>query len=807
MKFTLSWLKDHLETTASLDEIVETLTRIGLEVEGVEDKAKTLAPYKVAYVISAEQHPNADRLRVCMVDTGEGAPIQVVCGAPNARTGMKSVFAPPGTYIPGKNITLGVGTIRGVESAGMLCSAAELEISDDHDGIIDLAEDAPVGQPYAAYAGLDDPVIEINLTPNRPDCTSIHGIARDLAAAGLGALKGEAVQPVAGKIACPVSVTLDFAPGDEKLCPAFALRLVRGVKNGPSPDWMQRRLLSIGLRPINALVDITNYMTFDRGRPLHVFDAAKVKGNLTIRRARDGEEVLALDGRTYRLDPGNVVIADESGVESIAGIMGGEHSGCDETTTDVLIESALWDPLNIAQSGRKLGIITDARYRFERGVDPAFTVPGLDLATKLVIDLCGGEPSEAVVAGKVPDNRLVVEFPWSEVPRLSGLDVKPAESEGILRKLGFEIQGSGERVSVTAPSWRPDIDGKADLVEEVIRIAGVDRIEPQPLPRIEATVAKPILTLIQKRTRLARRSLAVRGLVEAVTWSFIAKSEAELFGGGDARLALANPIASDLSDMRPSLLPGLLKAAQRNADRGFGDVALFEVGQTFASDEPEGQSVKAAAVRRGMARAEGVGRHWDGGAQSVDAFDAKADVMALLGTLGIPAGGLQVVAGGPAWFHPGRSATLQFGPKNVVGAFGEIHPKVLKALDLKGPLVAFELNLDALPPPKAKPTKMKPKLTLSDFQPITRDFAFVVGRQVAAGDIVKAAQGAERQLVVGVDVFDVYEGTGIDPDKKSVAIAVTLQPTEKTLTDTEIEAVSAKIVGEVAKKTGAVLRG
>ena len=807
MKFTLSWLKDHLETTASLDEIVETLTRIGLEVEGVEDKAKTLAPYRVAYVISAEQHPNADRLRVCMVDTGDGAPIQVVCGAPNARTGMKSVFAPPGTYIPGKNITLGVGTIRGVESAGMLCSAAELEISDDHDGIIDLAPDAPVGVPYAAVAGLDDPVIEINLTPNRPDCTSIHGIARDLAAAGLGTLKGEAIPAVQARGACPVSVTLDFAPGDKKLCPAFALRLVRGVKNGPSPDWMQRRLLSIGLRPINALVDITNYMTFDRGRPLHVFDAKKVNGNLTVRRAKDGEEVLALDGRTYKLDSGNVVIADEKGVESIAGIMGGEHSGCDENTTDVLIESALWDPHNIAQSGRRLSIITDARYRFERGVDPAFTVPGLDLATTLVIDLCGGEPSEAVVAGKVPDDRLVVEFPWSEVPRLSGLDVQPAESEQILRKLGFAIQGSGERVSVAAPSWRPDIDGKADLVEEVIRIAGVDRIEPKPLPRIADTVVKPILTLIQKRTRLAKRSLAVRGLVEAVTWSFIAKSEAELFGGGDARLALANPIASDLSDMRPSLLPGLLKAAQRNADRGFGDVALFEVGQTFASDDPEGQSIKAAAVRRGLARTEGVGRHWDGGAQNVDSFDAKADVMALLATLGIPAGGLQGVPGGPAWFHPGRSATLQFGPKNVVGAFGEIHPNVLKALDLKGPLVAFELNLDALPPPKAKPTKMKPKLVLSDFQPITRDFAFVVGRQVQAGDIVKAAQAAERQLVVGVNVFDVYEGTGIDPDKKSVAIAVTLQPTEKTLTDAEIEAVSAKIVGEVTKKTGATLRG
>jgi phenylalanyl-tRNA synthetase beta chain len=803
MKFTLSWLKDHLDTSASLDDIVETLTRIGLEVEEVEDKAKTLAPYKVAYVISAEQHPNADRLRVCMVDTGDGSAVQVVCGAPNARTGMKSVFAPPGTYIPGKNITLGVGTIRGVESAGMLCSAAELEISDDHDGIIDLAQDAPVGIPYAAYAGLDDPVIEINLTPNRPDCTSIHGIARDLAAAGLGTLKGDAVPAVQGKSACPVSVTIE----DEKLCPAFALRLVHSVKNGPSPEWMQRRLLSIGLRPINALVDITNYMTFDRGRPLHVFDARKVKGNLTVRRAKEGEEVLALDTRTYRLDPSIVVIADDNGVESIGGIMGGEHSGSDENTTDVLIESALWDPLNIAQTGRKLGIITDARYRFERGVDPAFTVPGLDLATTLVIDLCGGEASEAVVVGKVPEDKRVIEFPWSEVPRLSGLDVQPSESEQILKTLGFGLQGSGERVSVTAPSWRPDIEGKADLVEEVIRIAGVDRIEPKPLPRLEDTVAKPILTLIQKRTRLARRALAVRGLVEAVTWSFIARSEAELFGGGDGRLALANPIAAELSDMRPSLLPGLMKAAQRNADRGFGDVALFEVGQTFASDEPEGQSIKAAAVRRGTARAEGVGRHWGGGAQSVDAFDAKADVLALLAALGIPSGGLQMVAGGPAWFHPGRSGTLQFGPKNVVGAFGEVHPKVLKALDLKGPLVAFELNLDALPPPKAKPTKMKPKLNLPDFQPLTRDFAFVVGRDVAAGDIVKAAQGAERQLIVGVDVFDIYEGTGIDPEKKSVAIAVTLQPTEKTLTDVEIEAVSAKIVGEVSKKTGAVLRG
>lgn len=807
MKFTLSWLKDHLDTGASLDEIVTTLTRIGLEVEGVEDKAAQLAPYVVASVISAEQHPNADRLRVCMVDLGDGAPIQVVCGAPNARTGMKSVFAPPGTYIPGKKITLGVGTIRGVESRGMLCSAAELEISDDHEGIIDLPADAPVGMPYASYAQLDDPVIEINLTPNRPDCTSIHGIARDLAAAGLGKLKASAVPLVRGEGESPVSVTLDFAAEDRHLCPMFALRLVRGVSNGPSPEWMQRRLKAIGLRPINALVDITNYVTFDRGRPLHVFDAKKVKGNLTVRRGRKGEEVLALDGRTYALDEDAVVIADEAGVESIAGIMGGEHSGCDETTTDVLIESALWDPRNIARTGRRLGIITDARYRFERGVDPLFCRPGLDLATRLVIDLCGGVATEAIIAGAPPDDDRVIDFPWSETKRLSGLDVPRPEAKVILEDLGFTLVGTGDRVKVAPPSWRPDVEGKADLVEEITRIYGVDRIVPTPLPRVTDGVVRPVLTLLQKRTRLAKRTLAARGLIEAVTWSFIAKNEAVLFGGGHESLALANPIAADLSDMRPSLLPGLLKAAQRNADRGFGDVALFEVGQTFDTDEPEGQSMKAAAVRRGTARAAGVGRHWDGGAVAVDAFDAKADALALLTSLGVPTGGLQVVPGGPDWFHPGRSATLQFGPKGIVGAFGEVHPKILRALDLKGPLVAFEINLEALPPPKAKPTKIKPKLTLSDFQPVTRDFAFVVGRDVPAADVVRAAQGAERQLIAGIDVFDVYEGTGIEAGKKSVAIAVTLQPTEKTLTDAEIDAVSQKIVGEVAKKTGAVLRG
>jgi phenylalanyl-tRNA synthetase beta chain len=806
MKLTLSWLKDHLDTNATLDEIVETLTRIGLEVERVEDKAQALASYTVARVVSAEQHPNADRLRVCVVDTGAGEPVQVVCGAPNARTGMKSVFAPPGTFIPGKNITLGVGTIRGVESRGMLVSAFELQLSDDHEGIIDLPDDAPVGQPYAAYAKLDDPVIEINLTPNRPDCTSVHGIARDLAASGLGTLKSAPFPAIKGSGPSPVSVKLDFAPGDEHLGPAFAMRLVRGVSNGPSPEWMQRRLTAIGLRPINALVDITNYVTFDRGRPLHVFDARKVNGNLVVRRARNGEELQALDGRSYRLDDSMVVIADDNGPESIGGIMGGEHTGVDETTTDVLIESALWDPLNIAQTGRKLGIITDARYRFERGVDPAFTVPGLDLATRMVIELCGGEPSERQVAGSIPDREHAIDFPWTEVKRLSGLDLPRAEAKVILEELGFMVSGIGERAKVLPPSWRPDIEGKADLVEEVIRIAGLDRVEARPLARIEATVAKPVLTLIQRRTRLAKRLLAVRGLVEAVTWSFIAANEAKLFGGGDKRLALANPIASELSDMRPSLLPGLMKAAQRNADRGYGDVALFEVGQCFASDEPEGQAIKAAAVRRGTARAEGVGRHWDGGAVQVDAFDAKADAVALLSQLGVPTAAVQIVPGGPPWFHPGRSGTLQFGPKNVVGVFGELHPKILRALDVKGPLVAFEITLDDLPAPKYRPTKIKPKLQLSEFQPVTRDFAFVVARDVAANEILKAAQAAERQLIAGIDVFDVYEGTGIDPDKKSVAIAVTLQPKDKTLTDAEIDAVSARIVAEVSKKTGAVLR-
>ncbi len=805
MKLTLSWLKDHLDTGKPLDAIVDKLTMIGLEVEHVENKAAALAPFTIARVISAEQHPNADRLRVCMVDTGAAAPVQVVCGAPNARAGMKSVFSPPGTFIPGKNITLGVGTIRGVESRGMLCSAAELQISDDHDGILDLPADAPVGAPYAKWVGLDDPVIEINLTPNRPDCTGIHGIARDLAAAGIGKFKDAPVKPVEGAFPCPVGVSFDFG-ATPPLCRDFALRLVRGVRNGPSPDWLQRRLTAIGLRPINALVDITNYFTYDRARPLHVFDAAKVKGDLVVRRGRAGESLLALDGRTYALDDSMCVIADDNGVESLAGIMGGEASGCSETTTDVLIESALWEEFNVAHTGRKLSINSDARYRFERGVDPAFMMPGLELATRMVLDLCGGEPSAIVSAGHVRVAERVIDFPVKEVKRLAGLDLAVADFRPVLNRLGFATKGTGPVMKVTVPTWRPDVEGKADIVEEVVRIVGVDRVPMTPFPRGDLG-RKPVLTVLQNRTRRARRALAARGFVEAVTWSFVSKTEAQLFGGGQPELALANPIAADLSDMRPSLIPGLVAAAQRNADRGYGDVALFEVGQVFRGDRPEDQFMAASGVRKGLARASGWARHWAAGSKPADVYDIKADALAVLAAAGVAMQGLQIGPGGPSWLHPGRSGTIQMGPKNVLGHFGELHPRTLEALGAAGPLMALEIILDGVPEPKARRTRAKPPVELSPFQPVERDFAFVVSRSVKADDLVRAAQSVDRRLIADIAVFDVYEGAGIDPDKKSIAIAVTLQPREKTLTDQEIDAVSAKIVAEIAKRTGGVLRG
>ncbi len=804
MKFTLSWLKDHLETDAGLEEIVETLTMIGLEVESVVNPAEKLSSFKIAKVISAEKHPNADRLKVLSVDTGSGEPVQVVCGAPNARAGLLGVFGKPGDYIPGIDVTLSVGNIRDVESFGMMCSERELELSDEHDGIIDLPEDAPVGDSFADYAGLNDPIIEIGLTPNRPDCTGVYGIARDLAAAGLGELKENRPETIEGQFPCPTAVTLDFG-STEPLCPAFGLRLVRGVKNGPSPKWLQQRLIAIDLRPINLLVDITNYITFDRGRPLHVFDAAKVKGDLVVRRGRQGETLVALDDKDYTVDEDVCVIADDGGLESLAGIMGGAASGCDDNTVDVLIESALWDPQNIAHTGRRLGVSSDARYRFERGVDPAFMVPGIELATKMVLEMGGGTASEITIAGAVPEPEMVIDFPLSEIKRLVGLDVYPTEAKVILSRLGFWVSGSTDEVKVAVPSWRPDIHGKADLVEEVMRIVGVDKVPVTPLPR-ERHVGQKVLTQGQIRRNKARRALAVRGLDEAVTWSFISKRQAELFGGGGEDLALANPISSDMSDMRPSLIPGLVMASQRNADRARADVALFEVGQVFSSDDVDGQQMLATGLRRGTAVLTGSGRHWSGDAADVSAFDAKADALSVLEAVGVAVNNLQVSRDAPDWFHPGRSGTLKLGPKNTLAVFGELHPGVLRDLNVKSAIAVFEVFLDAMPEPRRKGSRARGVLDIADLMSVRRDFAFLLERSVDVDRLVKAARGADKTLIENVTVFDIYEGSGVDDDKKSVAIDVVIQPKNKTLTDEEIDAISGKVIAAVEKATGGELR-
>ncbi|MDJ0932853.1 phenylalanine--tRNA ligase subunit beta [Breoghania sp.] len=807
MKFTLSWLKDHLETDATLDEIVETLTMIGLEVEEIIDPSKKLAPFHIAKVLDAKPHPNADRLQVLTVDAGSGDPLKIVCGAPNARAGLVGVLARPGDYVPGIDVTLSVGKIRDVESFGMMCSERELELSDEHSGIIDLPEYAPVGANYAEWAGLDDPVIDIAITPNRSDCLGVHGVARDLAATGMGKLIEPRREQIHGVGDCPVSVQLAF--GDTpSLCPAFGLRLVTGVKNVASPKWMQQRLIAIGLRPINALVDITNYMTYDRGRPLHVFDAAKVTGDLVVRRGRAGEKILALDGKEYAVDQTMCVISDDNGLESIAGVMGGELSDCSEETTDVLIESALWEPINIAQTGRKLGLNSDARFRFERGVDPAFMIQGLEEATRLVVDMCGGTASKMTIAGEVPDHNHIVEFPLSEVKRLSGLEVSAAEIKVVLTRLGFWVSGTGSQWKVAVPSWHPDVEGKADLVEEVMRIVGVDKVPTTALPRLD-TVGRQVLTVGQVQRNKARRMLAARGMNEAVTWSFIPQEQAKTFGGGQPEIELANPISTDMSDMRPSLIPGLLTAAQRNADRGNGDVALFEVGQVFHGDRPEDQKTVATGVRRGTAVMTGAGRHWSGSAPSVSVYDAKADAIAALEAIGAPTGNLQVFAEAPDWYHPGRSGTLRLGPNNVLASFGEMHPKVLKQLDVEGPIVAFEVHLDAVPEPKhkGKTSHSKGALAISGLTPVRRDFTFVVDDDVDADKLVRAARSADKALVKDVNVFDVYRGTGVAEGKKSIAIDVTLQPVQKTLTEEDIEAVAAQIIAGVEKATGGTLRG
>lgn len=810
MKFTLSWLKQPLETDATLDQIVEQLTMLGLEVEGVEDPAKILAPFRVAKILEAAPHPDADKLQVCKVEAMVGDKVevlQVVCGAPNARAGLTGVFAPSGATIPANGMVLKPTKIRGVESNGMMCSMRELELSEEHDGIIELPDTFAVGTPASEALGANDPVIEIAITPNRPDCLGVYGVARDLAAAGLGRLREGHFPPVEGKFDSPIGIKLDFAPGTEDACPIFAGRLIRGVKNGPSPEWLQAYLTSVGLRPINALVDITNFISLDRARPLHVYDASKVKGNLTARLGRKGEKLVALDGKTYDVAPEFCVIADDENVLGFAGVMGGETSGSSETTTDVFIESAYFDPVRTAKTGRATGIISDARYRFERGIDPAFTVPGLELATKMVLELCGGEPSNLIVAGKVPDTTKVIHFDPMRVEKLTGLSLARNESESILKHLGFGVtEKSGGLLDVTVPSWRPDIDGSADLVEEVVRVHGLAGVKSTPLPRIHA-VAKPVLSTQQKRERTSRRALAARGLVETVNWSFVSEAQASLFGGGNATpaLKLANPISSDMSHMRPSLLAGLIAAAGRNIDRGFVDLALFEAGQQFGDETPEGQVFAATGLRRGTARPNGAGRHWQGKAASVDALDAKADALALLAALGAPQ--LQVSNEAPHWYHPGRSGSFKLGPKNVIGYFGEVHPRILAEMDVVGPIVAFEIFPALLPEPKKKATRAKVPLNLSDLQPVRRDFAFVVDVSVAADALIRAARNADKKLIVDVSLFDVFEGGAMGEGKKSLAIEVTLQPTDKTLTDEEIDAVSKSIIAAVEKATGGTLRG
>lgn len=799
MKFTVSWLKEHLEYDASLEELSDRLTAIGLEVEEITDRAKELAAFRVAHVVEAVQHPDADRLRVCKVDTGEGV-VQVVCGAPNAHTGMKGVFAPSGAYVPGTDLWLKPTKIRGVESNGMLVSEREMGISDEHDGIIEMPKDTEIGASFAALAGLDDPVVEIAITPNHQDALGVYGIARDLAASGFGTLKSLDTSAVAGTFESPIKVKLNFDKTDPLPCSKFVGRYVRGVKNGPSPKWLQDKLRAIGLRPISALVDITNLVTFDLGRPLHVFDADKINGSIQARLAKDGEKLLALDGEEYKLDGDVCVIADDDNALGLGGIMGGELSGCSEETTNVFIEAALFDPICIATTGRKLGIESDARYRFERGVDPAFVESAMEIATRLVLELCGGEPSEIVIAGDGPDWQKSVELRKSRVKELGGIEVPVQEMVAILDKLGFDPEDSGDVIRTAVPSWRMDVDGEADLVEEILRMHGYDNIEPVPLP-LENVVAKPAVTAKQRRVRIAKRALAVRGMMEAVTWSFLPRAHADLFGGVPDEIVLVNPISADLDAMRPSLLPNLIAAAGRNHARGFTDISLFEVGSEYHSDQPEGQVMVAGGIRGGQTSS----RHWTGSGRKFDAYDAKADALALLEAVGGPASSVQVVTGAPEWYHPGRSGVMQLGPKNRLASFGEIHPRVLEVMKVKGPIVGFEIYLDNIPLPKSTETA-RPPLVVSDYQFVDRDFAFEVDVEVTADTIIRAARGSDKKLITDVSIFDIYQGDKITAGRKSVALSVRLQPMDRTLTEEEIDAVAAKVIGNIEKATGGSLR-
>ena len=798
MKFTLSWLKHHLETDASVDLIAETLTDLGLEVEGVENPAERLADFTIGYVQSAEKHPDADKLRVCQVQTKDGL-TQIICGAPNARAGITVVIASPGTYVPGIDTTIGVGKIRGIESHGMMCSEREMELSEEHDGIIELPS-GTVGQTFTDWLAQNqpervDPVIEIAITPNRPDALGVYGIARDLAARGLGTLKPLTVDPVPASFTADLSVSIDDDTRDG--CPVFCGRLIRGVKNGPSPAWLQTQLRAIGLRPISFLVDVTNWFTYDLNRPLHVFDADKVQGNLRVHRAKGGETVLALDDKTYTLQAGQIAISDDHGVESIAGIMGGDVTGCTDETVNVFVESAYWDPIQIAYTGRALKINSDARYRFERGIDPAFTPEGLEHAVRMIVDHAGGEASELITAGAVPDTSRAYRLDAQRLISLVGMDIPESTQRQTLTALGFRLEGDMAHV----PSWRPDVQGDADLVEEVARIASLTKLQGKPMPRMDAGVPKPILTAGQQRQQSARRTMAALGYNECVTYSFVDAQAALLFGGGDDATMLENPISSELSHMRPNLLPGLLRAAARNQARGFMDMALFEVGAGFHGGEPGEQHNLITGVLIGKTASKDV----HGTSRAVDLYDAKADAESVLAAIGAPAK-VQILRGAADWWHPGRHGMICLGPKKVLAVFGELHPKVLREMDIKGPAVGFTIWPDEVPVPKSK-TNTRPALVATDLQAVERDFAFVVGADVEALTLVNAALGADKALITDVRVFDQFIGGNLGEGQKSLAVTVRLQPTTATLKDADIEAVSAKIVDKVTKATGGILRG
>ena len=799
MKFSLSWLKEHLDTDADMQAVADCLNRIGLEVEGIENPADALSDFRIAKVISAAPHPQADKLQVLSVDAG-GEPLQVVCGAPNARAGMLGVFGPAGAVVPANGMLLKVAAIRGVESNGMMCSIAELELGDDHDGIIELPDDAPVGQVYADWAGLDDPVIDVSITPNRQDCMGVRGIARDLAAAGLGTLKplGDVYKidlsaPLEGSDPAPI-VRTDDAAG----CPAFYAQSVSGVRNIDSPEWMRAKLKAIGQKPISALVDITNFLSIDLGRPLHVYDRAKLNGALVARKAVDGEQLVALNGKTYTLDASMTVIADDAMVHDIGGIMGGEHSGVSEDTTDVLIECAFFDPEHIARTGQKLGLTSDARQRFERGVDPAFLENGLAIATKLVLDLTGGTASAITRVGQAPVTPRIFSYDTDYCRRLGGVDVASEEQRSILERLGFSVTSDW---SINVPSWRRDVDGPADIVEEIVRMIGLDNVVSVPLPRADG-VAKPTATPAQSLERKARRAAAARGLNEAINWSFLPQKAADAFGGG--AWSLANPISEDMKVMRPSLLPGLLSAAQRNMDRGASSVRLFEIGRRYfmgadcASDERATAGIVLAGDRSA--------RNWaTGKAARFDAFDAKAEAIALLKAAGVATDNLLVMDDAGAHYHPGQSATLRMGPKTILAAFGTVHPATAKAFDLDGSVVAAEIFLDAIPLKKASGF-MRPAFTPPALQAVTRDFAFLVAQSMPANDLLRAIKGTDKDNIVAVRLFDRFVGQGVPEGQVSLAVEVTLQPTEKSYSDDELKAISDKVIA-AATKLGAVLRG